>query len=70
MHAEQCNYWSIFKQWHQGRGAFESQEASLRISLVRDTYEQILSQFNLSAKENPIIKRGDVMENLKKASNF
>ena len=32
----------------------ESLESNLRISLVNDTYEQILSQYNKSTSENPI----------------
>lgn len=37
-------------------------EENLRISLVNDTYEQILNQFGISKSENPIL------ENFKKAS--
>ena len=33
----------------------ESLESNLRISLVNDTYEQILSQFSESKLKNPII---------------
>lgn len=32
----------------------ETKEENLRICLVRDTYEQILNQFGISKKENPI----------------
>ena len=37
------------------RGKSESKEENLRIGLVRDTYEQILSEFSNSKKENPVI---------------
>ena len=42
----------------------ESLESNLRISLVNDTYEQILSQFSESKLKNPIIY--DFENNLKK----
>lgn len=34
----------------------ETLEEDLRISLVRDTYEQILNEFGISKKSNPIEK--------------
>ena len=34
-------------------------EENLRICLVRDTYHQILEQFGISKKNNPIIKTSD-----------
>ena len=40
------------------RGKSESKEENLRIGLVRDTYEQILSEFSNSKKENPVISMG------------
>lgn len=33
----------------------ETLEENLRICLVRDTYHQILDNYNISAKENPIL---------------
>ena len=44
-----------YKFIYPRRGKSESLEANLRISLVNDTYEQILSEFNNSRSENPIL---------------
>lgn len=43
-------YQFIYPRRHKS----ESKEENLRICLVRDTYEQILNQFGISKKENPI----------------
>ena len=43
-----------YKFIYPRRGKSESLEANLRISLVNDTYEQILNEFNISKSENPI----------------
>ena len=45
---------------------FETPEAALRISLVRDTYEQIASEYRLSQENNPIVKRDLKEEKIKK----
>lgn len=41
-------------------------ESNLRICLVRDTYNQILTQFGLSKKNNPIINNFNEKNNFKK----
>ena len=43
-------YQYIYPRRHES----ETKEENLRICLVRDTYEQILNQFGISKKENPI----------------
>ncbi len=43
-------YQFIYPRRHES----ESKEENLRICLVRDTYEQIINQFGISKKENPI----------------
>lgn len=43
-------YQFIYPRRHKS----ESKEENLRICLVRDTYEQILNQFGISKKQNPI----------------
>ena len=43
-------YQFIYPRRHKS----ESKEENLRICLVRDTYEQIINQFGISKKENPI----------------
>lgn len=48
------------------RGKSESLEANLRISLVRDTYHQILKEFGISKKENPILKDDIIKSNVEK----
>ena len=48
----------------RSRYEFETPEAALRISLVRNTYEQIASEYRLSQENNPIIKR-DIEEDKK-----
>lgn len=49
------------------RGKSESKEENLRICLVRDTYEQILNQFGISKKQNPINdNENDEFENTSK----
>ena len=48
-------YYSYTYQFiYPRRGKTESEEENLRISLVRDTYNQILKQFGESKKSNPI----------------
>lgn len=44
------------------RGKSESKEENLRISLVRDTYEQILNEFSNSKKENPVISMDSLFD--------
>ena len=44
-----------YKFIYPRRGKSESLESNLRISLVNDTYEQILSQFSKSKLNNPIL---------------
>lgn len=36
------------------RGKFRTKEEDLRVSLVRDTYEQIVSEFGVSKSEFPL----------------
>ncbi len=48
-----------YKFIYPRRGKSESLESNLRISLVNDTYEQILSQFSDSRIKNPIISNSD-----------
>ena len=43
-------YQYIYPRRHESN----TKEENLRICLVRDTYEQILNQFGISKKENPI----------------
>ncbi|MCI5588810.1 MAG: hypothetical protein MR384_13165 [Lachnospiraceae bacterium] len=47
-------YLYTYKFIYPRRGEAESEEESLRLSLVRDTYHSILAQYNESKKENPI----------------
>lgn len=47
----------------------ESEEENLRKCLVRDTYHQILDEFNMSKKQNPIddeLSYDELMNNFKK----
>lgn len=47
----------------------ESEEENLRKCLVRDTYHQILNEFNISKKQNPIddeLNYDDLIKNLQK----
>lgn len=56
-------YQFIYPRRHKS----ESKEENLRICLVRDTYEQILNQFGISKKQNPINdKENDEFENISK----
>ena len=48
------------------RNKFKTLEDNLRISLIRDTYEQILSEYNMSTKENPVLKINHLQEKKKK----
>lgn len=51
------------------RGKSETLEENLRISLVNDTYEQILNQFGKSKLDNPILENLDDSESsLKKVA--
>lgn len=54
-------YQFIYPRRHKS----ESKEENLRICLVRDTYEQILNQFGISKKQNPI-DDNDEFENISK----
>ena len=54
-------YSYTYKYIYPRRGKNESKEENLRISLVNDTYEMIVSQFKISKEENPIIPT--VLEN-------
>ena len=54
-------YQFIYPRRHKS----ESKEENLRICLVRDTYEQILNQFGISKKQNPINdNENDEFENI------
>ena len=56
-------YQFIYPRRHKS----ESKEENLRICLVRDTYEQILNQFGISKKQNPIDdNENDEFENITK----
>lgn len=56
-------YQFIYPRRHKS----ESKEENLRICLVRDTYEQILNQFGISKKQNPINdNENDEFENISK----
>ena len=55
-------YQFIYPRRHKS----ESKEENLRICLVRDTYEQILNQFGISKKQNPIDNENDELENISK----
>ena len=56
-------YQFIYPRRHKS----ESKEENLRICLVRDTYEQILNQFGISKKQNPIDdNENDEFENISK----
>ena len=56
-------YQFIYPRRHKS----ESKEENLRICLVRDTYEQILNQFGISKKQNPIDdNENDQLENISK----
>lgn len=47
----------------------ESEEENLRKSLIRDTYHQILDEFNISKTKNPIddeLSYDELMNNLQK----
>lgn len=46
-------YEFIYPRTHKSKPT----EENIRISLVTDTYEQILNQYNRSKKENPIIEK-------------
>ena len=46
------------------RGESESLESNLRISLVRDTYNQILDEFGISKSENPILHDDIIKTNI------
>ena len=52
-------YQFIYLRSHKSK----TQEENLRISLVRDTYHQILSQFGESKINNPINYNIDIEEN-------
>lgn len=54
-------YEFIYPRTHKSK----STEENLRISLVTDTYEQILNQYNRSKKENPIIEKNENYKILK-----
>lgn len=54
-------YEFIYPRAHKSK----STEENLRISLVTDTYEQILNQYNRSKKENPIIEKNENYKILK-----
>ena len=45
-------YSYTYKYIYPRRGKSETLEENLRISLVRDTYEQILNEFGISKKTN------------------
>ena len=45
----------VYKFIYPRRGKSESLEENLRIALVNDTYHQILSQFERSKSNNPIL---------------
>lgn len=55
-----------YKFIYPRRGKSETLEENLRISLVNDTYEQILNQFGKSKLDNPISKDFDNEKFLKK----
>ena len=55
-------YQFIYPRRHKS----ESKEENLRICLVRDTYEQILNQFGISKKQNPIDDENNEFENISK----
>ena len=56
-------YQFIYPRRHKS----ECKEENLRICLVRDTYEQILNQFGISKKQNPIDdNENDEFENISK----
>lgn len=63
-------YAHTYKFIYPRTGKSESKEENLRISLVRDTYEQILVEYNKSKKENAINNKilDDFCEEFKKAS--
>ncbi len=44
---------------------FESPEAALRLSLIRETYQQILSQYRDSEAQNPVTEH-TIDENIEK----
>jgi len=53
-------YQFIYPRRHKS----ESKEENLRICLVRDSYEQILNQFGISKKQNPIDNENDEFGNI------
>lgn len=53
-----------YKFIYPRRGKSESLESNLRISLVNDTYEQILSQFSKSKLNNPILSSSNENEKI------
>lgn len=48
-------YCYTYQYIYPRHGKSESKEENLRIGLIRDTYEQISSEFSNSKKENPLI---------------
>lgn len=58
-------YSYTYKFIYPRRDKSETLEENLRVTLVHDTYEQILNEFNTSKKENPIVE-----ENFSEQENF
>ena len=48
-------YSYMYQFIYRRKGKSETIEENLRISLIRDTYHQILNQFGISKVNNPII---------------
>lgn len=49
-------YSYTYQYFYPRRNKSETLDENLRICLVRDTYEQILNEFGISKKEDPIIE--------------
>lgn len=58
-------YSYIYKFVYPRRGKCETKEDELRISLVNDTYEQIVTQYGISRTENAVLE-----SNFKGDENF
>ena len=53
-------YFYTYQYIYPRRGSYESKEEDLRKNLVKDTYHQILEQYGVSKKLNPIDDELDI----------